>query len=143
MHMHHCLLDWLMRLPSQDCLKVERKGAAEMTDLLGITAPENHLQVMPDFMMVDLATDHRPNEERRTTNREQILLKNMVGSETINIVEIGYDAKARYDDKDKAIMQQRGSLCQMSRMKDIRWISKLSTWTVRICLCFKAAVTAV
>ena len=52
-----------------------------INDLLGITAPGDRLEMRPDIMMVDLATDNEEDrlKMRRKANREQNLLRDIIG----------------------------------------------------------------
>ena len=52
-------------------------------DSLGISAPENRLEIEPDIMMVGLTTDDLRDKEskvlkKRKANRKQTLLKDMI-----------------------------------------------------------------
>lgn len=114
-----------MRLPpwlAQETTTSEmRQGGEERdrtTDSLGITAPEDQIKTRPDIMMVDLATND-PNKiesrmpKKRKANREQATLKDMIGQKKITILEIGYVADTRNEDKYKVKIQQHKALCQI------------------------------
>ena len=70
-------------------------------------------------MIMDLTTNDLSDIDSRTpkkrkANSEQTLLKDMTGPKKITILEIGYVANTRYEDKYKAKFLQHRSLCQGS-----------------------------
>ena len=70
----------------------------------------------PDIMMVDLTANYLCDIESRTlkkrkANDEQTMLKDIIGPRKITILEIGYVADTKYEDKYKAKIHK--SLCQM------------------------------
>ena len=85
---------------------------------LSIIAPGDQLKMRPDIMMVDLTTNDLSSIQNRAPKKrkadgEQTTLKEMIGRKEITILEIGYVADTRYDDKYKAKIQQHRSLCQI------------------------------
>ena len=65
----------------------------------------------PDIMLMSLTTDDLRDKEsrvikKRKADREQTILKDMIGPQKITTLEIGYVADTRYDNKYKAKIQQ-------------------------------------
>ena len=96
---------------TEQCLSVVkvsqgREGRDRTDDSLGITAPENRLKMRPEIIMVDLVVNDLSGIEGRTPEKrkahsEQAMLEDMIGPRKITILEIGYVADIRYEDKYK------------------------------------------
>ena len=109
---------WLAQETTISEMRQDGEERDRTTDSLGITAPEDRLKMRPDIMMVDLATNDLSDMESRApkerkANGEKTTLKEMIGQKKIIILEIGYVADTRYDDKYKAEIQQHRSRCQI------------------------------
>ena len=104
----------------------------------------------PGIMMLDLTTSDLNKiksraPKKRKANGVQTMLKEMIGRKKITILEIGYVADTRCDDKYKAKIQQHRSLCQILEKEghEVKLYPIILGTQGSVFNCFKAAVSAV
>ena len=141
---------WLAQETTISEIRQDGEERDRTTDSLGITAPEDRRKIRPDIMMVDLTTNDLSDMEsrapkKRKANGEKTTLKEIIGRKKITILEIGYVADTRYDDKYKAKIQQHRSLCQILEKEghEVKLYPIILGTQGSVFDCFKAAMTAV
>ena len=145
-----CLPPWLAQESTISEMRQDGEERDRTIDSLGITAPEDRLKMRPDIMMMDLTTNDLSGMEsrapkKRKANGEKTTLKEMIGRKKITILEIGYVADTRYDDKYKAKVQQHRSLCQILEKEghEVKLYPVILGTQGSVFNCFKAAMSAV
>ena len=78
----------------------------------GIIAPEDRLKLRPDIMMVDILSDEledvldRQARKRKIDGKQAKRGSQAIGKQRITVIEVGYVADTRYDDKLNAKLEQ-------------------------------------
>ena len=101
-------------------------------------------------MLVDLTTNDLNKIESRAPKKrkadgEQTTLQDMIGRKKITILEFGYVADTRYEDKHRAKVVRHKSLCQILEKEgyEVKLYRIILGTQGSIFNCVKAAMTAV
>ena len=140
---------WLAQETTISEISQDGEERDRTTDSLGITALEDRRKMRPDIMMVDLTNNNFSDMESRAPKKRKAdgeqAIKDMIGGKKITILEIGYVADTRYDDKYKAKIQQHRSFCQILEKEghEVKLYPIILGTQDSVFSCFKAAMSAI
>ena len=119
----------------------------------GVFAPEDRLKLRPDILMTDMTTDEiktaeadfaRQQRKRKADKTPPTRTQDVIRGQKITIVEIGYVADTRYEDKLSTKFDQHKLLCRLLTLEghDVQVLPIILGTQGAVFECFPKAMTA-
>ena len=119
----------------------------------GVFAPEDRLKLRPDILMTDMTTDEiktaeadfaRQQKKRKADKHPPTRIQDVIRGQKITIVEIGYVADTRYEDKLSNKFDQHKRLCRLLTLEghEVQILPIILGTQGAVFECFPKAMTA-
>ena len=119
----------------------------------GVFAPEDRLKLRPDILMTDMTTDEiktaeadfaRQQRKRKADKNPPTRSQDVIKGQKITIVEIGYVADTRYEDKLSNKFDQHKMLCRLLALEghEVQILPIILGTQGAVFECFPKAMTA-
>ena len=120
---------------------------------IGVFAPEDRLKLRPDILMTNMTTDEiktaeadfaRQQRKRKADKNPPTRTQDVIKGQKITIVEIGYVADTRYEDKLSNKFDQHKLLCRLLALEEheVQILPIILGTQGAIFECFPKAMTA-